>query len=271
MNAAPDAPRVSILVPVYNAEQYLPAMLESILRQTLGDFEVIMVDDGSTDGSAPILERAAARDPRFRLFRQEGNTGIVAALNRGLGECRAPYIARMDADDIALPDRLERQVAHMEANPDIVALGTSLAYIDERGKSLDRVRRCALGGSMLRGNPLLHPTVMLRRGVLEQHAIRYRAEYIYAEDYYLWLELSRLGRLAALDEVAYLYRVSDTTLRSRKLRNMIRATLRVKMAGWLRLGLQPTPADLLGLAFEVGLLLVPPRIVWRAYLWANFR
>jgi glycosyltransferase involved in cell wall biosynthesis len=271
MNAAPDAPRVSILVPVYNAELYLPAMLESILRQTLGDFEAIMVDDGSTDGSAPILERAAARDPRFRLFRQEGNTGIVAALNRGLGECRAPYIARMDADDIALPDRLERQVAHMEANPDIVALGTSLAYIDERGKSLDRVRRCALRGSMLRGNPLLHPTVMLRRGVLEQHAIRYRAEYIYAEDYYLWLELSRFGRLAALDEVAYLYRVSGTTLRSRKLRNMIRATLRVKMAGWRRLGLQPTPADLLGLAFEVGLLLVPPRIVWRAYLWANFR
>jgi hypothetical protein len=118
-----------------------------------------------------------------------------------------------------------------------VALGTALAYIDARGESLDRVRRCALGGSMLRGNPLLHPTVMLRRSVLEQHAIRYRAEYIYAEDYFLWLELSRLGRLAALDEVAYLYRVSDTTLRSRKLRNMLRATLPVKLTGWRRMGL----------------------------------
>jgi hypothetical protein len=177
----------------------------------------------------------------------------------------------MDADDVALPDRFERQVAHLEANPDIVALGTSLAYIDAHGRSLDRVRRCALGGSMLRGNPLLHPTVMLRRSVLVRHALRYRAEYIYAEDYYLWLELSRVGRLAALDEVTYLYRVSDTALRSRKLRNMIRATLRVKLTGWRRLGLRPTPADLLGLAVEAGLLLFPPRIVWRAYLWANFR
>jgi hypothetical protein len=112
---------------------------------------------------------------------------------------------------------------------------------------------------------------MLRRGVLEQHAIRYRAEYIYAEDYFLWLELSRLGRLAALDEVAYLYRVSDTTLRSRKLRNMLRATLRVKLSGWRRMGLRPTPADLLGMAIEAGLLFVPPRVVWQAYLWANFR
>jgi glycosyltransferase involved in cell wall biosynthesis len=266
-----DLPRVSVLLPVYNAEGYLPAMLESLQRQTLGDYEVIMVDDGSTDRSGAILERAAAGDPRFRLIRQEANTGIVAALNRGIDECRAPYIARMDADDIALPDRFERQVAYMQANPDIVALGTSLAYIDARGRSLHRVRRCALGRSMLRGNPLLHPTVMLRRSVLAQHALRYRAEFIYAEDYHMWLELSRVGRLAALDEVAYLYRVSDTTLRSRKLRNMIRATLRVKLTGWLRLGLRPTPADLLALAVEAALLLVPPRIVWRAYLWATFR
>jgi glycosyltransferase involved in cell wall biosynthesis len=268
MTLPPDLPRVSVLLPVYNAEEYVPAMLESLHRQTLSDFEVIMVDDGSTDRSGALLEQAAAADTRFRLIRQAANTGIVAALNRGLDECRAPYVARMDADDIALPDRFERQVAHLEANPDIVALGTSLAYIDARGKSLDRVRRCALGGSMLRGNPLLHPTVMLRRSVLEQHAIRYRAEYIYAEDYYLWLELSRLGRLAALDEVAYLYRVSDTTLRSRKLRNMIRATLRVKLTGWRRLGLRPTPADLFGMAVEAGLLFVPPRLVWQAYLWA---
>ena len=124
---------------------------------------------------------------------------------------------------------------------------------------------------MLRGNPLLHPTVMLRRSVLEQHAICYRAEYIYAEDYFLWLELSRLGRLAALNEVAYLYRVSDTTLRSRKLRNMLRATVRVKLTGWRRMGLRPTPADLFGMAIEAGLLFVPPRWVWQAYLWANFR
>jgi glycosyltransferase involved in cell wall biosynthesis len=271
MTLPPALPRVSVLLPVYNAEEYVPAMLESLHRQTLNDFEVIMVDDGSTDRSGALLEQAAATDARFRLIRQAANTGIVAALNRGLDECRAPYVARMDADDIALPDRFARQVAHLEANPDIVALGTALAYIDSTGKSLDRVRRCALGGSMLRGNPLLHPTVMLRRGVLEQHAIRYRAEYIYAEDYFLWLELSRLGRLAALDEVAYLYRVSGTTLRSRKLRNMLRATLRVKLTGWRRLGLRPTPADLFGMAIEAGLLFVPPRWVWQAYLWANFR
>ena len=177
----------------------------------------------------------------------------------------------MDADDIALPDRFERQVAHLEANPDIVALGRALASIDARGQSLDRVRRCALGGSMLRGTPLLHPTVMLRRSVLEKHAIGYRAEYIYAEAYFLWLELSRLGRLAALDEVAYLYRVSDTTLRSRKLRNTLRATLRVKPSGWRRMGLRPTSADLLGMAIGAGLLFVPPRVVWQAYLWADFR
>jgi len=270
MNTSDAPPLVSVLTPVYNAEAYLDEMLASLRRQTLTDFEVILVDDGSSDASAEIMERVGQVDARFRVLRLPTNQGIVPALNHGLEACRGAYIARLDADDIAFPDRLERQVGYLEKHPELVVLGTSLAYIDSAGRSLGKVRRTAVTGSLLRANPLLHPTVMFRRAVLLSAGLRYRAEFAYAEDYYLWLELSRHGRLATLDEVTVLYRVSSSALRARRLKAMLRATLRVQAAAICRLGIRLRLSDLPSFLAEAALLALPAAVVWRLYLRTLF-
>ena len=270
MTASESVPLVSVLTPVYNAEAYLDEMLASLRRQTLTDFEVVLVDDGSSDASGSMLERAAQVDPRFRLLSLPSNQGIVAALNHGLESCRGTYVARMAADDIAFPDRLERQVGYLEKHPEVVVLSTSLAYIDSDGRSMGKVRRTALSGSLLRANPLLHPTVMFRRAVLLAAGLRYRAEFAYAEDYYLWLEFSLHGRLGMLDEVTVLYRVSPSALRARRLKEMLRAMLKVQAAAVNRLGLRPRLTDLLAFSAEVGLLALPAGGVWQLYLRSMF-
>jgi glycosyltransferase involved in cell wall biosynthesis len=263
-------PRISVLVPVYNAGPYLQEMLASLQRQTYTDYEVVLVDDGSTDGSAEILDEAARADQRLRILRLPKNQGIVGALNHGLQACRGEFVARMDADDIALPDRLMQQVAHLEAHPDVAALSTGLAYIDAAGRSLARVRRPLPVDHLLRANPLLHPTVMLRRQILDAGGLRYRPEFALAEDYYLWMELSRHGRLASLDEVMVLYRLSPTALRSSRLKGMLRATLRAKWCGVVRLGLRPRLPDVFAFATEAVLLALPSALVWRLYLRLTF-
>jgi glycosyltransferase involved in cell wall biosynthesis len=190
-------------MPSYNSAPYLKEAVESILGQSFHDFELIIVDDGSTDNSPGLLAQYAARDRRIRILRNDVNRGIVFALNRGLEMCRGEYLVRMDADDIAMPDRLERQIAFMDAHPDVAALGASLRYIDAGGQDMNRVRHCAIRKSLslTAQTPLLHPTVVMRRAVLRQHGLRYQERYRYAEDYYLWLQLSRFGKLAALDDV----------------------------------------------------------------------
>src|SRR6476661_6105481 len=126
-------PPVSVLMPVYNAGRYVAEAVESILGQTYADFEFLIVDDGSTDRSRAILERYAARDPRIRLVSRP-NTGYAAALNELLGLARGELVARMDADDVALPERLLRQVNYLRAHPEVVCVGTAVHLIDGGGR-----------------------------------------------------------------------------------------------------------------------------------------
>src|SRR5262249_31043112 len=128
-------------MPVYNARPYLAAAVESILAQTFHDFELLMLDDGSTDGSRAILERYAARDARLRLWSRR-NTGYVIALNELLSRARGELLARMDADDVALPQRFAQQVAYLRSHPDVVCAGTAVHLIDAAGRFL----RCAHPG-----------------------------------------------------------------------------------------------------------------------------
>src|SRR5258706_14041022 len=117
------SPAVSVVMPVYNGERYLASAIDSILAQTFTDFELIAVDDGSTDSSLPMLKRYAERDPRVRVISRP-NTGIVGALSDAIAAARAPLIARMDADDLSLPLRFERQVAYLSGHPQCVLVGT---------------------------------------------------------------------------------------------------------------------------------------------------
>ncbi|MGB2822166.1 MAG: glycosyltransferase, partial [Phycisphaerae bacterium] len=198
----PDAPpKASVLMPTYNDGRFVRQAVDSIRGQTFADFEFVIVNDGSTDDTPEILAEYARRDGRIRVLTNDRNMGIFASLNRGLDVCRGEYVVRMDADDIAIADRLERQLAVMDARPDVVALGGALTYIDAAGKDLNVMRRCAVGASLLRRSPMLHPTVVFRRKVVEKHAIRYQGRFRPADDYFFWLELSRFGRLDAIDDV----------------------------------------------------------------------
>jgi len=263
-------PAVSVLMPAYNDGQFIRQAIESVLAQTFADFEFVIVDDGSTDSTPEILEEFAARDARVRVLANPRNAGIVVALNRGLDACRGRYVARMDADDVALPDRLALQAARMDSSPDVVALGGALEYMDAAGADLGLRRACGVGRSVLEANPLLHPTVMIRREALEAGRLRYQPRYRYAEDYFLWLELSRVGRLDALDEVVLKYRLSAGASRMKHLKGMLWATVRTKLAGIFRLGIRPRFSDVLRLLAETALLAVPAGLVRRMYLRRTF-
>ena len=238
-------PAVSVLLPVCNAVPYVEAAVRSILTQTFRDFELLLIDDGSTDGSGPILERLAAEDGRIRLLRRE-NRGLIATLNQGLALARAPYTARMDADDISLPQRLAAQHAHMEAHPEVAALGGAIRLTNADGRPGRRVgypSRPAIGEALLWGSPLAHPAVMLRTDAVRR-AGGYPADFPHAEDYALWLRLCREGALDNLPQVLLLYRVHGRSVSHRNALLQRASTLRAQ--AFFLAAQQPDPA-LLGI------------------------
>lgn len=205
------APRVSVLLPVYNCDLYLRSALDSICSQKFPDFEVIAVDDGSTDQSLDILQSIAASDSRFRVLSRP-NTGIVGAMNDGLELCRGELIARMDADDIALPDRFGRQVAHMDAHPECLALGTRVDMIDSEGNRIrswsTETRHEAIDNAHMLGNggAITHPSSMIRRSAIDEVG-GYREKCNLAEDLDLFLRLAERGQLANLPDVLLQWRM----------------------------------------------------------------
>jgi len=204
-------PVLSVILPVHNCHRYLAAAIASITAQTCGDFEFIIVDDGSTDGSAAVIDRAAASDPRIRVIRRP-NTGIVGALNDGLAAATGEFIARMDGDDVAGPGRFALQLAYLEAHPDCIAVGSAVWFIDPEGDVIDFYApppaHAAIEEQLLRGNggALIHPALMLRRAALNAVG-GYRPEYDRAEDLDLFLRLAGHGRLANLSTPLLRYRL----------------------------------------------------------------
>lgn len=209
------APRFSIVLPVYNGEEYLREALASLRWQTLVDWECICINDGSSDGSGKILEQFAAVDERFRILHQQ-NAGIVASLNRGIREARAEWIARMDADDVALPERLAVQWQFVAKHPDTLVLSGHMLCIDAAGRPI-AVRYGPTSHSdieerLLAGrNTINHPTVIMRRDAVIDVGM-YRQEFEWVEDVDLWLRLARRGSLAAIPQVLLQYRMHDQSV-----------------------------------------------------------
>ena len=203
---AATAPRVSVVMAVHDGEPYLRTAIESLLAQTYRDFELIVIDDGSTDGSASIVRACA--DPRIRLLSNDRNIGLAPSLNRGLAEARGEFIARLDADDVAMPDRLARQVAFMDANPKVALLGSWYVEISASGAPLAR-RRLPTEHWDLRWHlcvtcPFVHSAVLWRRRVVAERVGRYDETIGYGEDYDLWNRLA--ARLTVATLPAYLVR-----------------------------------------------------------------
>ena len=209
-------PKVSIIMPIWNVAAYVQAAVRSILEQSLADWELIVVDDHSEDGSDWLVE--AFGDPRIRLLRQTCHAGIVAALNRAASEARADYIARMDGDDVSHPDRLQRQLAFMHAHPGLDLVGTDCLTIDEAGAPVARVRypvHHAQLQRVLRSSPCLHHgTWMLKRAAFVRLG-GYRFDH--AEDYDFLTRADTAGlRLGNLAETLYSYREHADNTEMRK-------------------------------------------------------
>lgn len=206
------APRISILMPMHNAQAFVGAAMESLLRQTFADWELLVIDDASTD-RGPDLVRDY-NDSRVRLLRNEENMGIAASLNRGWNQARGELIARMDADDISLPHRLERQVAFMEARPDLAVCGAWAQDINHAGRELaPRIvphgRRVEL--FYWRPSPIIHPLAMIRNSP----SWRYDPDVRTAQDFELWLRIGAAHQMDNLPEILLQYRVHPDSVSSR--------------------------------------------------------
>lgn len=232
-------PMVTILLPVYNGSKYLAEAIESMLAQTFADFEFLIINDGSTDNTGEIISSHA--DNRIRLITHTQNQGLVTALNHGLAEARGTYIARMDADDISAPDRLEKQFAYMEQHPEIAALGTGIATF---GRENHQEWRPLLPDEvhchLLFHSTLAHPSVMLRRSVLERFSLYYDDAYKHAEDYKLWVQLSRHAQLANVPEVLLYYRVHDEQISLQKNQEQKATASLIQLEQLRSMGFEPT-------------------------------
>lgn len=200
-----DPPLISVILPVFNAEKYIRVAVNSILDQTLTDFELIIINDGSTDNTLIILRNFANRDNRIRIVTR-ANRGLVESLNEGIDLTRGKWIARMDADDIALPYRFERQLQWLvETGADITGSWTQLFGTHDRRKVKHAQTDAAIKIEMLFGSPFAHPTVMMRTVLAKQ--LRYDKTWEKAEDYDLWERAARAGWIMTnVPEVLLLYR-----------------------------------------------------------------
>jgi len=220
-------PRISVVMSVYNGMPYLPQAVDSILGQTFRDLEFIVIDDGSTDASPTYLAASARRDPRLIVLRNPGNMGYTRSLNRGFGQARGRYLARQDADDLSLPERLELQVTYLEANPDVGLVGTFPRFIDEEG--LERpsphypllVDSLQIHEALPDSNCFRHGSVVFRRRLIERVGL-YDPDLEPSEDYDLWLRFSEVTKLANLARPLYLYREHEHSVSSkRRFRQML--------------------------------------------------
>lgn len=202
-------PRVSVIMPAYNCQRFVREAVSSILAQTFRDFEFIIIDDGSTDGTTRELTTLATGDSRVRLVSRP-NTGYTKAINEAMSLATAPLIARMDADDISLPERLALQVAKFDAEPDLVLLGGSFTFIDDAGRQIRRFTPPADHAELdhlafTGGNPFCHPLVMFRRDAYDRVG-GYDSAFEPSEDIDLWLKLAEVGRVSCLPDLLLLYR-----------------------------------------------------------------
>ena len=240
-----EQPVVSVVMPVYNAAAHLAAALDSMLAQTFTDFELIVLDDGSTDETGALLAAYAERDARLRLAGSAQNQGLIARLNQGLELACGRYIARMDGDDTSRPERLARQVALLEAQPQIGACGSWIRVFGDAPARVERYPAddVAIRCELLFRSALAHPAAMLRGDVLRRYGLRYDTQFVHAEDYAMWLQIAAHSQLANLPEILLDYRAHAAQVGQRQRATQQASSALVRLNQLCALGLDPTPAE----------------------------
>jgi hypothetical protein len=228
-----------VLLPAFNASAHVESAVRSVLAQTFEDFELIAVDDGSSDDTGTMLRRLAVEDGRVRLISRE-NRGLVSSLNEAAGVARGELLARMDADDVCEPDRFAAQVGVLLEDGGLVCVGTAVEFVDSAGVSIGAPRTltedAAIQGALAHGlTAICHPTAMMRAGAFRA-AGGYRGETFPAEDLDLWLRMGERGRLSNLPGVGLRYRLHAGSISAASWRRQLAAMRAVCRAAWLRRG-----------------------------------
>jgi glycosyltransferase involved in cell wall biosynthesis len=235
-----NVPSVSVLMCVYNAATYLREAIDSILNQTYSDFEFLIYSDGSTDDTAVIVK--SYTDPRIIFVDHKVNRSVSPNLNEGLDLARGRYIARMDGDDIAHPERLAKQVAYMDANPAVGLCGSAVRYIGASNAVIQLpVDNDAIQHTMWLQNPFYQPSVIIRASVLDEHSLRYDVNYEFAEDYKLWAEICAVTQVHNLPEVLLNYRIHPHQISRRQspAQQRVSALIRKEQMNRLNIFLKP--------------------------------
>ena len=263
------AKSLTVLMSVYNGESYLESAIESILQQTFTDFIFLIIDDASTDQTGVILEQFAQQDSRIKILNNRQNRGLAYSLSRGVEAATTAWIARMDADDIAIRDRLEKQMNHIEKNPEIDILGGYALDINDNGDILGE-RKVPISHEAISRfiwtNPLIHPTVLFRRSAILKIGSYYnRTRQRIPEDYHLWFRAAAAGlRFANLPEPLIYYRFSEDNF----IRNNLKFLLAHVLIGWQGCWrVKATPLAYLGVTKPLVLGILPPDLRYLVYNW----
>ena len=201
-------PKVSVVMSVYNSEKYLEEAIDSILNQTFQDFEFIIINDGSTDNSLQILKSYS--DTRLIVINQH-NIGLTKSLNKGINIAKGQYIARMDSDDISLPQRFEKQIEFLDKNQDVVCIGTLSVFLNSQGKIINHqplYKKNIVNELLLKDNAFTHGSAMFRKKETLKIG-KYREYFIYAQDFDLWLRMSEIGKIDVINEHLYMHRITE--------------------------------------------------------------
>jgi len=274
----PSPPLVSVVLAVFDGDKYLGDALGSILGQSFRDFEFIVINDGSTDNTAGILQHYAQRDDRLVVVHQE-NRGLIAALNRGCQLVRGKYIARLDADDMSVPDRFAKQVDFLDRHPTVAVLGGALKLINPTGVTFYEWR-CPLDDRQIkealhRGNCMRHSAVMMRKDAFDATG-GYRRSFLHAEDYDLWLRMAERFEMANLPDVLVYCRVHARQVSATHLKQQTLSSLAAQAAARIRRDTgqdPPVPVDGVNadslMSLGVSRDRVTQELIRRHLLWAG--
>ncbi len=258
---------ITVLMSVYNDSLYLKEAIESILNQTYSDFEFLIFDDASTDASPQILRHYAEQDSRIKLITNSINQGLGYNLAAGVKLAQSPWIARMDADDLALPDRLQLQLDYVQANPETAILGGYAVDVDSQGAFISQ-RRVPLHHQQIRNliwtNPFIHGTVLLNKAAILKVG-SYSPALAKRQDYELWFRCAQASlQFANLPQPLIKYRFTDDTLQ----RNDLKVALVHLRVGWLGCWkVKAAPIAYLGVTKQLVIVLLPPSLRLVVYNW----
>lgn len=238
-----DKPLVTVLMTAYNAEKFIKESIDSIIKQTYENLEIIVVDDGSTDNTLNIVKSLQKTDGRIKVFQMKENSGPSLASNFGIKKAKGKFIARMDADDISYPDRIEKQVKFLKENPEVILVGGQCILINEKGSVIGKksfpTRHQDIYNSLFSVNAIQHPSCMVNMRLLPKNKFVYHNHSILAHDLELVFELSQYGKLANLDNTVLFYRQYPSSLSLKNPKKTFKATIEIREKAVRQYGYKP--------------------------------